>query len=111
MKREKSALPQETPLGAHVGIYWNAGYRTMTVQIKDEQLFIDATGRSMGFTMIFEHVKDQTEYIAHLKDDIKLTNEPVDARFVFEDGQGVKMGLDLELAIRDMIWFGCDDCG
>lgn len=111
-KREKSRPPlrvQETPLEAYVGRYWNAGYRNMTVETKDDQLFIDATDRSMGFTMTFEHVKDQTKYIGHLKDDIELNNELVDAEFVFEDGKAVKMGLDIEPAIKEMIWFTRQD--
>ena len=108
-KREKSPPPQETPLDAYTGRYWNAGYRNMTVENKDDQLFINATDRSMGFTMTFEHVKDQTEYIGHLKDDVELTDEPVDAEFVFEDGKAVKMGLDLEPAIKEMIWFTRQD--
>lgn len=105
MKCKNSVLPQETPLRAYVGRYWNAGYRTMTVQIKEDQLFIDATDRSMGFTMTLEHVKDQTKYIGYLMDDIELTDEPVDAEFLFEDGRAVKMGLELEPAIKEMIWF------
>ena len=108
-KREKSAPPQETPLGAYTGRYWNTGYRNVTVESKDDQLFINATDRSMGFTMTFEHVKDQTEYIGHLKDVIELTDEPVDAEFVFEDGKAVKMGLDLEPAIKEKIWFTRQD--
>jgi hypothetical protein len=100
--------PQEIPLVAYVGRYWNAGYRAMTVTIKDDQLFIDATDRSNGFTMAFEHVKDQTEYIAHTMDAIELEDEPVDARFVFEDGRAVRMGLNLEPAIKEMIWFERD---
>ncbi|KAF3390898.1 Penicillin-binding protein 4 [Talaromyces pinophilus] len=101
--------PQETPLEAYVGRFWNAGYRAMIVTIKDNQLFIDATDRSNGFTMTFEHVKDQTVYIAHTRDVIELGDEPVDARFVLEDGKAIKMGLDLEPAIKEMIWFERDD--
>lgn len=108
-KREKSPPPQETSLDAYTGRYWNTGYRSMTVESKDDQLSINATDRSMGFTMTFEHVKDQTEYIGHLKDDIELTDEPVDAEFVFEDGKAVKMGLDLEPAIKEKIWFTRQD--
>lgn len=108
-KQEKPPPPpQEIPLEAYVGRYWNAGYRAMTVTIKDDQLFIDATDRSNGFTMAFEHVKDQTEYIAHTMDAIELEDEPVDARFVFEDGKAVRMGLDLEPVIKEMIWFERD---
>lgn len=84
----------------------------MIVTIKDDdQLYIDATDRSNGFTMTFEHVKNQTEYIAHVRDVIELEDESVDARFVFENGKVVKIGLDLEPAIREMIWFERDDNG
>ncbi|EEA18758.1 hypothetical protein TMatcc_010700 [Talaromyces marneffei ATCC 18224] len=104
--------PQRTPLEAYVGRFWNAGYRAMIVTIKDDdQLYIDATDRSNGFTMTFEHVKNQTEYIAHVRDVIELEDESVDARFVFENGKVVKIGLDLEPAIREMIWFERDDNG
>lgn len=103
--------PQETPLEAYVGRFWNAGYRAMTVTIKNNHLFIDATDRSNGFTMTFEHVKDQTDYIAQARDVIELEDEPVDAKFVFEEGKAIKMGLDLEPAIKQMIWFERDDSG
>jgi len=61
--------------------------------------------------MIFEHVKDQTDYIAQARDVIELEDAPVDAKFIFEDGKAVKMGLDLEPAIEEMIWFKRDDSG
>lgn len=107
-RNEDSRPPQTTPLEAYVGDYWNPGYRNMTVQIKDEQLFVDATDRSMGFTLTFHHVKGQTEYTAMLTDEVELTDEPVDAEFVFKDGKAIKMGLDLEPAIKELIWFERD---
>lgn len=108
-KRDEDSRPAQTiPLEAYVGDYWNPGYRNMTVQIKDGQLFVDATDRSMGFTLTFHHVKGQTEYTAILTDDVELTDEPVDAEFVFKDGRAIKMGLDLEAAIKELIWFERD---
>lgn len=65
----------------------------------------------VSLTMTFEHVKYQTEYIAHARGVIELEDEPIDARFVLEDGKAVKMGLDLESAIKEMIWFERDDSG
>ncbi|OJJ05861.1 hypothetical protein ASPVEDRAFT_55646 [Aspergillus versicolor CBS 583.65] len=85
--------------------YWNPGYRHMTLQVKDEHLFVDATDRSMGFTLTFHHVKDQTEYTAILTDEVELTDEAVEAEFVFKDGKAIKMGLDLEPTIKELIWF------
>lgn len=103
--KEDFGLPQTTPLEAYVGDYWNPGYRNMTVQTKDGHLFVDATDRSMGFTLVFHHVKGQTQYTATLTDEVELTDEPVHAEFVFKDGKAIKMGLDLEPAIKGLIWF------
>ncbi|KAJ5203781.1 uncharacterized protein N7498_004660 [Penicillium cinerascens] len=97
-------------LEAYVGSYWNAGYHTLTVLIKDGQLFIDATDRAMGFTITFEHFQDQDECIAYLKDNIELTDSVVKAKFVSGIGKDLMMGLDLEPVIREMIWFRrCSD--
>lgn len=97
--------PQEIPFDAYTGKYHNAGYHDMTVEIKDQQLFIDATDRSMGFTLTFEHVRDQTEYIAHLSDFYEGGDDPVEAEFMFENGRVVRMGLHLEPALKENIWF------
>ncbi|KAL4919146.1 beta-lactamase/transpeptidase-like protein [Aspergillus aurantiobrunneus] len=104
-------MPEIIPLESYVGKYWNAGYHSMTVQIQDNHLFVDALDRSMGFTLTFHHVRNQTEYIAALKDEIELTAEPIHAEFVFDDGKVVKMGLDLEPAIKELICFDLVDSG
>ncbi|KAH8705639.1 beta-lactamase family protein [Talaromyces proteolyticus] len=100
-----TSTPQETPLPTYVGNYSNPGYHEMNVQVKDGKLFIDATDRSMGFTLTFEHVANQTEYIAHISDWQEGGDDPVKARFVFEGKEVVKMGLDLEEDLDDLIWF------
>ncbi|KAJ4152758.1 hypothetical protein LMH87_009278 [Akanthomyces muscarius] len=96
---------QEVPLTAYTGTYNNAGYHVVTVTIRGEKLFIDASDRSMGFILTFEHFKDQTKYIAYLTDVLEGGNEPVDAEFIFQNGRAVRLGLDLEPAVRDLIWF------
>jgi hypothetical protein len=103
--REKKSEPQKTPLSAYIGQYWHPGYHTMTVQINEDQLFIDATDRSMGFTLTFEHVGEQTRCIAHLSDFWEGGDDPMQAQFVFGDDGVVKLGLQLEVALREMIWF------
>lgn len=105
-KLEPERPPQVTPLSAYVGSYWNPGYRSFAVQVKDDKLFIDGTDRSMGFTLVFDHVADQTKYGARFKDEHEEEEEdPLDAEFVFENGKAVKMGLRLEDAIKELIWF------
>ncbi|CAG8910135.1 unnamed protein product [Penicillium egyptiacum] len=110
LENDSKNSPQGMSLEAYVGSYWNAGYHNLTVLIKDGRLFIDATDRSMGFTMTFEHFKNQAECIARLKDDVELTDSLVNANFVFGAGKALMMGLDLEPVIKEMIWFRrCSD--
>ncbi|KAI0137716.1 beta-lactamase family protein [Hypoxylon sp. NC0597] len=101
---DKKPRLQTTPLSAYVGKYWNPGYHTLTVQVKDEKLFIDAINRS-NFTLTFEHVSNQTKYTAHPWDEYEGGGSAFRAEFVFENGRAVKMGLDLEEGIRQLIWF------
>lgn len=110
LKIHSKAPPRGISLEAYVGSYWNAGYHTLTVLIKDGQLFIDATDRSMGFTITFEHFKEPAECIAYLKDDVELTDSLVNAKFVSGADKALMMGLDLEPAVQEMIWFRrCND--
>lgn len=104
-KRRTPKNPQEKPLEDYAGVYSNVGYHTMTVEIRDDELYVDATDRGMGFTLTFEHVRDQTEYKAHLSDALEAGDDVLDAEFVIEDGKVVRMGVDLEPAVRDLIWF------
>lgn len=102
---EDLASLQNMPLTAYTGEYIHPGYHTLTVQVKNESLFIDATDRSLGFTLTFEHVRDQTKYIAHLSDFLEGGDDSLEAEFVFEDDRAVKVGLRLENALKNMIWF------
>ena len=97
--------PQETPLEAYTGDYWNPGYHTFTVEVKDGKLFIDATDRSMGWTLTFEHVSNQTEYIAHLSDMYEGGDEALEAKFEFDGEKATKMALQLEWGSKEMMWF------
>lgn len=103
--RAISSTSQEIALEAYTGVYKNAGYRVVTVTIRSGKLFIDARDRSTWLTLIFEHLKDQTKYIACLSDVLEGGSESVDAEFIFQNGRAVRFGLDLEPAVRDLIWF------
>ncbi|KAI4600422.1 hypothetical protein KJ359_000777 [Pestalotiopsis sp. 9143b] len=96
---------QTVPLEAYTGDYHNAGYHGMTVQIKDGGLFIDASDRSMGFLVTFEHVADQTKYVMQMKDSLDGETYDTKAEFVLENGKATQMGLYLESDLDDYIWF------
>lgn len=99
--------PQQTPLSTYTCNYWNDGYRGMKVEInQDNKLFIDATDRTMGFTLEFEHLCNQTKYIAHMSDYYEGYHEEMAAEFVFEDDKVVKLGLELEEDLDGgWVWF------
>ncbi|KAI0401165.1 beta-lactamase family protein [Xylaria palmicola] len=98
--------PQKMPLGAYVGEYWNPGYKGMTVGIKGDKLSVDATDRSAGgFGLVFNHIREQTEYIAHLRLFQDSDDDLVAARFMFENDRAIKMGLELEPELDGFIWF------
>ncbi|KAI1464322.1 beta-lactamase family protein [Daldinia caldariorum] len=105
-KKDEEPQPQVTPLNAYVGTYWNPGYHSFTVQLKDEKLFIDAGDRSFGSTLTFEHKSDQTKYIAHLRDNYEGEDEELRAEFVFEGDRAMKLGILIEPELKDeLIWF------
>jgi hypothetical protein len=98
--------PQILPLSTYTGEYWNVGYHGLVVQIKNDKLFIDASDRSMGFTLVFDHVCGQTKYVAQLgfcfdenEDDF------IKAEFGFENDRAVKLGLGFEEELEELIWF------
>ncbi|KAB5525509.1 hypothetical protein GE09DRAFT_1065065 [Coniochaeta sp. 2T2.1] len=91
---------QETDLTAYTEEYWHPGYHIMTVQVKDKALFIDATDRSMGFTLKFDHLGYQTKFNAHLCNMYDGRKELLRAEFVMENGRATKLGLELESALK-----------
>lgn len=102
--------PQKLPLSVYTGEYWNAGYRGMKVEIKDDALFIDASKRtSNGFLMRFEHLCGQNMFLAHFVSTVPEMStedaEAIKAEFRFDNDRVVKMGLALVSELDDMIWF------
>ncbi|KAL1871518.1 hypothetical protein Plec18167_007078 [Paecilomyces lecythidis] len=96
---------QKKPLDVYTGEYWNKGYHSITVQNKDDKLFIDATDRSMGFTLTLEHICGQTKYIAHMSDFLEGGDDPIMAEFKIEGDRATALGLKLESEIDELIWF------
>ncbi|PYI28974.1 beta-lactamase/transpeptidase-like protein [Aspergillus indologenus CBS 114.80] len=97
--------PQNLPLSTYTGQYKNLGYHEMLVEAKDNRLFVDATDRSFGFVLTFNHVGKQSKYIARLKDYLDGFEVSIAAEFVLEDGKAVSLGLALEEEMEDLVWF------
>ena len=92
-------------LTGYTGTYHNPGYHTFHVQIKDDKLFIDATDRSMGFTLTFDHISDGTKFIAHLSDWQEEGDAKLDTEFVLDERKVVNMGIKFEYHLEEKIWF------
>lgn len=96
---------QDLDLVSYTGNYWNPGYRNMKVEIKGGQLFIDATDRSLGFTSYFEDRRDGLLFDAHVRDAFDTGAESLATQFVIDNGTVLRMGMDLEPLVNDLIWF------
>ncbi|KAK5991463.1 D-aminopeptidase-like protein [Cladobotryum mycophilum] len=103
-KYEVTPLPQDTPLEVYAGKFRHPGYNNMTVQIKDDKLFIDATDRSFPCTLELEHMSGGTEFKATLRA-LAIEDEVAKGGFVLEGGVATKLGLALEPELKDLIWF------
>ncbi|KAH0339557.1 beta-lactamase/transpeptidase-like protein, partial [Aureobasidium melanogenum] len=105
-RRDQSRGSIGTPMEVYLGNYHNPGYRIVTVREKDGLLFIDGRDRSMPFTMLLEHVSDNTVFRGYLADD--TGEDVVHIQFRFDpDGQVSAIGMVLEPALGDdhFIWF------
>ncbi|KAG9601130.1 beta-lactamase/transpeptidase-like protein, partial [Aureobasidium melanogenum] len=105
-RRDQTKGTLEMPIEAYLGSYHNRGYRDVTVQEKGGLLFIDGRDRSMPFTMLLEHVSNNTVFRGYLADD--TGEDVVSVRFrIGSDGQASTIGMVLEPALGDdgFIWF------
>ncbi|PPJ52226.1 hypothetical protein CBER1_09730 [Cercospora berteroae] len=97
--------PLNIPLSAYVGEYWNAGYRGLNIEVKEGRLFVDATERTMGFWLEFEHLADQSVFVVKLKDYYGGLSVERAAEFRFQNDRVVKVGIDFEDDFEGYIWF------
>lgn len=102
--------PNPLPLDAYVGNYTNKGYHTLTVEIKDGDLFIDGSDRSLGFKLAIFHVSGQIMFAGHLHMCDQFGGTPISFEQVqFKvDGASrvVSLGIGLEPELEDeLIWF------
>ncbi|KAI9899491.1 hypothetical protein N3K66_005952 [Trichothecium roseum] len=98
----------DATLHKYTGSYWHPGYHGMQLEVRDGALFIDATDRSFGFTLRFEYLEKKDGFTAHLTDHHGQPDGTIKVRFDYDaddDDSVVGMGLDLEPAINDLVWF------
>ncbi|KAG9723979.1 beta-lactamase/transpeptidase-like protein, partial [Aureobasidium melanogenum] len=105
-RRQQSRGRLGIPIEAYLGRYHNRGYRDVTVQEKDGLLCIDGCDRSMPFTMLLEHMSNDTVFRGYLTDETGEDVVPIRFRFTLE-GQVSAIGIVFEPILGDeyFIWF------
>lgn len=68
-RREQARGTLTVPEKNYCGTFDNAGYRGITIQLQDGELFINAVDRSEPFSMVLEHVKDNREFRGYITAD------------------------------------------
>jgi CubicO group peptidase (beta-lactamase class C family) len=54
------------PVENYCGTFYNAGYRGITIQLQDDDLYINAADRSEPFKILLEHVKDNRKFRGYI---------------------------------------------
>lgn len=98
---------QRIPLQAYTGEYYNSGYHDVTVQVKDNRLYIDGSKRSNPIYLDFEHVRDDKFFIVSVSDDEEEVMAYLKGEFAIDEQKKVTaLGIDLCEELEDeLIWF------
>lgn len=107
----KDLEPQTMPLEAYTGSYYHVGWKGLTVEIKDGQLFIDCTDRSYVFNLTLKHVCEQTKYLVDMREVSQGPGYTLRAEFRFENDRAVKLGIVWDGDLDEFIWFHRVDGG
>jgi len=125
LKSEQGSEKPTPALDTFIGDYINPGYGTFKVEIRDGDLYIDATDRGFPCTFTFEHVRTwqdadeesspvRSDMIANLIPTRGSPDEHLQSQFLFsthgehgEDARATKMAILLDDTLPDdeMIWF------
>lgn len=91
------------------GSFYNAGYRGITIQLQNDDLYIDAADRSEPFKMLLEHVKDNREFRGYItaEDGAGEDEMPVEFRLDAEDNV-TAVGFNWEPALGSKYLFWHD---
>lgn len=102
----RESEPLTMPTSSYEGTYSHPGYGEMVVSTKDGEPFIDATDRTDGGLLLrFEHVCQQTKFIANISSNLCGGDEPVAAEFELGEDGAVRMGIHLEADLEELMWF------
>lgn len=98
-------VPLAAPIESYQGSYTNLGYHTLTVELKDGKLQVDASDRSFGFTLFLEHVSGDL-FIAEMVDTNSFDRTTMKAKFQLDmSGKVQHLGVAFVEEMDLLIWF------
>ena len=94
------------PETSYCGTFYNAGYRNITIQLSDGDLYIDAVDRSEPFIMRLEHVKDNREFRGYITADDGAGEDEMPIEFRLDaENNVITVGFIWELALGSEYFF------
>ncbi|KAF2269796.1 beta-lactamase/transpeptidase-like protein [Lojkania enalia] len=102
----ESAVPMSLPIEGYVGVYENAGYHILRVELKDGKLSADCSDRCFGFELSFKHLPGDC-FIVESHDILGDSTSKIGAEFrVGEDGYVEQLGVEFVEEMKgELIWF------
>lgn len=107
IRRLQARNSHTTPIVVYCGTYHNEAYHSLKVEERNGELLIDASDRSMPFTMSLEHLSGDTKFRGYLTElDGREDIVPVTFRFDSE-GKVTAIGIAFEEELGDhyLFWF------
>lgn len=108
-EQDPGLSPPESPESLPVtierlaGEYYNAGYRTLRLEMKEGQLESDCTDRCMPFHLTFEHLTAK-KFVAVHQDVLFRNKRKMNAEFdISEDGTIHSLGIPLCIEMEDTL--------
>jgi hypothetical protein len=98
---------EDLSLDEYAGIYYNKGYHTLRLRLRDDVLTADMTDRSFPFHLDVRR-KNGNHFVCRLRDDLDMEETPVKVRFQLDESnkQVLRIGVNLESAMDGgLIWF------
>lgn len=106
-RRKQARGMLEVPEEKYCGIFFNAAYRGVTIELQDGDLYIDAADRSEPFRMVLEHVKDNRESRGYITADDEGGEDEIAVEFRLdgeEDVVAVGFNWGPELGSKYTFW-------
>jgi hypothetical protein len=103
----EETVAKNLALDEYVGVYYNKGYHTLRLKLRDGELTADCTDRSFPFHLDVRQ-KNGNHFLCRLRDDMDGEETPIKVRFQLDETrkQVLRFGVNFEMSMDgELIWF------